>query len=486
MKNGAIYVRVSTDEQAREGYSIDAQIKAIKDYALKNNIFIDNQYIFKDEGISGRKAEKRPAFMEMIKLAKSKPKKFDIILVHKFDRFSRNREDSVVYKSLLRKEYGINIISICEPLDPDDKMSVILEAFLEAMAEYYSLNLSEEVKKGQLEKHEEGGLQTRPCYGYDVLEKENILVINEKESKIVKYIFEKYAIDHIPMLTIARELSKMGIKNKKGNKFENRSLCYILNNPTYIGKLRYTPGRRNTYDFDDPNTILVDGKHEPIISLDLWNAAQIEMAKNRKWRKPKQTINSNPKYWISGLVRCKECGCTMVSYNKSKLRCNGYQKGKCTNKEVLDPNEIKNILIEKLKEDLSNDIINNITIKENKHNKIISEFDIINDNLNLIKEKEKRIKDAYISGIDTLKEYQENKKMLEDEEKELQIRLSKLDKPDLNNQKNEIIENGKKIYQLLIDDKISESKKYIMAHQLFDRIEYDRNTNYLEIYYNEQ
>ena len=138
----------------------------------------------------------------------------------------------------------------------------------------------------------------------------------------MEYIFERYAIDHIPMLKIARELSKMGIKNKKGNKFENRSLCYILNNPVYIGKLRYTPGRRNTYDFDDPNTILVDGKHEPIISLDLWNFAQIEMSKNKKLRKPKQSINSNPKYWISGLIRCKECGCTMVSYNKNKfLNC---------------------------------------------------------------------------------------------------------------------------------------------------------------------
>ena len=484
MKNGAIYVRVSTDEQAREGYSIDAQIKAIKDYALKNNIFIDNQYIFKDEGISGRRAEKRPAFMKMIKIAKSKPKKFDIILVHKFDRFSRNREDSVVYKSLLRKEYGINIISICEPLDPNDKMSVILEAFLEAMAEYYSLNLSEEVKKGQLEKHEEGGLQTRPSYGYDVLEKENILVINEKESKIVKYIFERYAIDHIPMLKIARELSKMGIKNKKGNKFENRSLCYILNNPVYIGNLRYTRGRRNTYDFDDPNTILVDGKHEPIISLDLWNFAQIEMSKNKKLRKPKQSIKSNPKYWISGLIRCKECGCTMVSYNKNKLRCNGYQKGKCTNNEVLDPNEVKKILNKRLKKDLSNYVIKNITIKENKYNKTISEFDLINDNIRLIKEKEKRIKDAYINGIDTLKEYQENKKMLENEEKELQIRLSKLDKPDLNNKKIEIIENGKNSYQLLIDDKITESKKYMIAHQLFDKIEYDNDIRCLEIFYN--
>ena len=81
----------------------------------------------------------------MIKKAKSTPKPFDVILVHKFDRFARNREDSVVYKSLLRSELGIQVLSITENIG-DDKMSVIIESMLEAMAEYYSLNLSDEVK----------------------------------------------------------------------------------------------------------------------------------------------------------------------------------------------------------------------------------------------------------------------------------------------------------------------------------------------------
>ena len=255
MKIGAVYRRVSTDEQARDGYSLSAQLKAIKKYASEHDIFIDPQYIFTDEGISGRKAKTRPAFMEMIKQAKAK--KFDVILVHKFDRFSRNREDSVVYKSLLKKEYGINVISISEPLDPDDKISVILEAFFEAFAEYYSLNLSSEVKKGQLEKHSEGELQTNPSFGYNV--EDNKLVINSEEAEIVKLIFEQYAIDNLPMMEIARNINKLGIKTKRGNKFENRTIYYILNNPVYIGKLRYTPGRRkDTYDFDDPNTIITN------------------------------------------------------------------------------------------------------------------------------------------------------------------------------------------------------------------------------------
>jgi DNA invertase Pin-like site-specific DNA recombinase len=168
MKTGALYIRVSTEEQTE--YSPDAQKRALLDYAKKNKIFISSDYIFIDEGISGRIAEKRPGFMQMIKTAKQKPKPFDVILVHKFDRFSRSREDSVVYKSLLKKECGIKVISITEQLE-DDKFSIILESMLEAMAEYYSLNLSDEVKKGMTEKAKKGGLQTGAAFGYEVKEK---------------------------------------------------------------------------------------------------------------------------------------------------------------------------------------------------------------------------------------------------------------------------------------------------------------------------
>jgi DNA invertase Pin-like site-specific DNA recombinase len=103
---------VSTDEQLE--YSPDSQIKKIKEYAKHNDIHISDEFIFLDEGISGRKAEKRPAFMKMIALAKTKPKPFDMILVWKFSRFARNREDSIVYKSMLRKQCGIDVVSISE------------------------------------------------------------------------------------------------------------------------------------------------------------------------------------------------------------------------------------------------------------------------------------------------------------------------------------------------------------------------------------
>ncbi len=482
MENGAIYVRVSTDEQAREGYSIDAQIKAIKDYAIKNNIYIDPMYIFKDEGKSGRSAEKRPAFMKMIAIAKINPKPFDVILVHKFDRFSRNREDSIVYKSLLKKECKISVVSISEPLDPDDKMSIILESWFEAMAEYYSINLSEEVRKGMMEKHSLGELQTNPSYGYNA--ENNMLVINKNEAKIVKFIFEEYGINHTPMIEIARKLYKMGIKTKKGNNFENRTICYILNNPVYIGKLKYTPGTRKAHTFDDPNTILVNGKHSPIISNELWNKVQKELTKTFKFRHPNQRSSINVSNWLRGIIRCKECGSTMVLSNKTKLRCNGYAKGKCLNKTAIDIKETKELIINQLKKDFSSGKIEHIVINK-KATKTISEYELYINTLNTIKEKEKRIKDAYLNGIDSIDEYKANKKMLAKEKKEIENKLHSINKPDNKKTITKVIENGKKIYELLISDKISEDKKNFYAHALFDKIEFNNKNDELELYYNE-
>lgn len=481
MKIAAVYTRVSTDEQARDGYSLDAQLKAIKKYAQNNDILIDSKYIFSDEGISGRKAEKRPAFMEMIKQAKSKPRKFDVILVHKFDRFSRNREDSVVYKSLLKKEYGIPVISISEPLDPDDKMSVIMEAFLEAMAEYYSLNLSGEVKKGQLEKHSKGELQTNPSFGYNV--SDNKLIVNESEANVVRMIFEQYAVDNLPMMQIARNVNALNVKTKRGRHFENRTIYYILNNPVYIGKLRYTPGRRNSYNFDDPNTILVDGQHEPIISIDLWNSTQMKLAKNAKWKKPKQHIDMNPKHWTKGLIRCKECGCTMVTCGKTKLRCNGYNKGKCSNSSTLLISEVYTLIIDNIKLVMKNGKIEHI-VQNKKEKNESNKYLILQHQLEQLSEKEIRIKEAYREGIDTIDEYKENKNIILREKNRLLKEINKVEKPKTENKKKEIIENGKKVYEILTDERISLKEKNEVAHILINKVEYDSDSNTLELYYN--
>ena len=162
MKIAAAYIRVSTDDQIE--YSPDSQRKAILDYAKRNDYIVPQEYIFVDEGISGR-STKRPAFQQMIGTAKQKSHPFDAILVWKFSRFARNREDSVVYKSMLRKQCGVEVLSISEQIG-EDKTSILIEALLEAMDEYYSINLSEEVVRGMSEKARRGGTLGRAPFGY--------------------------------------------------------------------------------------------------------------------------------------------------------------------------------------------------------------------------------------------------------------------------------------------------------------------------------
>ena len=187
MKTAAAYIRVSTDDQVE--LSPGSQLKKIREYASKNGYIVPDEYVYKDEGISGRNASKRPEFNRMIGTAKTKPKPFDAILLWKFSRFARNREDSIVYKSMLRKQCGIDVISISESLG-DDKMSILIEALIEAMDEYYSINLAEEVRRGMMEKISRGGLVSSAPIGYKVVNGE--LQIDESTADIVKYIFNSY------------------------------------------------------------------------------------------------------------------------------------------------------------------------------------------------------------------------------------------------------------------------------------------------------
>ena len=262
-KTAAFYIRVSTEDQTE--FSPDAQLRALKNYAEKCGYLYNERIIFIDEGISARNASKRPAFMEMISMTTQQPKPFDVILVHRFDRFARNREDSVVYKSLLKKR-GVRVISVTEHLE-DDKFSVILESVLEAMAEYYSLNLSDEVKKGMCEKARRGGLQSPPPYGYEVLN--NVLVICANEAKNVSLMFN-LLLDGHTTVEIAQCLNDSGILTKRGNPFSSRAVKYILRNPVYTGKLKWST---------DSSVYLVQGQHEPIIDEITFQRAQIVLSK---------------------------------------------------------------------------------------------------------------------------------------------------------------------------------------------------------------
>ncbi len=148
--NVALYARVSSDKQDVD-LSISAQLKTLREYATRNGYHVVREFV--DEAESGRTAA-RPAFKEMVSLARRPQKPFDAILVWKYSRFARSREDSIVYKTILRKN-GVQVISINEPFE-DTPTGRLLEAMIESLDEFYSANLGEEITRGLRESASRG------------------------------------------------------------------------------------------------------------------------------------------------------------------------------------------------------------------------------------------------------------------------------------------------------------------------------------------
>lgn len=472
----AAYIRVSTDDQLE--FSLDAQIKALKEYAKKNNMIILTEHIYADEGISGKRADKRPSFMKMIATSKKKPRPFDVILVHKFDRFARSREDSVVYKSMLKRESGIKVISITEQIE-DDKFSVILEAMLEAMAEYYSLNLSDEVKKGMTEKATRGELQTCPCFGYKV--EDNQLVIVPEEAKYVKFIFEKFASQEMSMRQIAMYLNDLGVKTHRGCDFENRNIDYILNNPAYISMLRWNSTGKFSRKWDNKNVILAKSTHEPIIGQELWDKTQTLLKDRKQLYKKGQHKTVKIRYWSQGLVKCGNCGKSLCISSFDYYQCSGYSKGKCKISHAIKITKLETIVCKQLKEIFESKI--KVRVVPRETSSLSTEYEILSYELSQFNDKVKRIKNAYKNGIDTLEEYKESKEALEKERNLLNTKM-KLLKNNLNNeQEKNIYQQIKSVYDLLIDNNVPIDVKYKTSHFLINKIIFYKQKNTIEIEY---
>lgn len=267
----AAYIRVSTEDQIE--FSPDSQRKRIEEYAKSHRMLLPEQHIYLDEGISGRTA-RRPAFQEMIAAARQKPRPFERILVWKFSRFARSRQDSIFYKSMLKKECGVEVISITEPLS-GEPTSILIEALLEAMDEYYSINLAQEVRRGMNEKFSRGGVVTSPPFGYRA--EDGRFVPDPAAAPIVPAIFAD-CLAGLSCLEIARKLNALGVRTIRGNPFESRTVRYILTNPCYIGqqRRRLRPG--------EPPT-LVPGTQPPLVSGAVFQEAQLRLAQIGK-KKP--------------------------------------------------------------------------------------------------------------------------------------------------------------------------------------------------------
>ena len=394
--NLVAYARYSSDNQREE--SITAQLRAIHKWAEDNGHVIIREYI--DEALSAR-TDKRPNFIQMID--DSKVENWDGVVVHKLDRFSRNRYNSAVYKKIL-KSTGKKLYSVLERLD-DSPESIIMESLLEGMNEYYSVNLAREVKKGLKEnalvcKHNGG----TPPLGYGV-DKDLHYFIIEKEAEAVKIIFEKF-LEGYTYPQICNILSKKHYKTKTGKEFGYNSIHDILKNEKYTGVYIYGYGSRAKKRGQPSEEIIkIEGGMPKIIEKDLFNSVQ-EKLKGRRFMGG--TYQAKENYLLSGLIFCGKCGHKYVGSAKSKTRivyeCSGKRTNSCNN-SYIKKDYIEKITIDKLKSIFNSQ--ENIKILAEKVNEKYDELykDTKNEKketiqeLNEVNKKIANINNAIINGF---------------------------------------------------------------------------------------
>jgi DNA invertase Pin-like site-specific DNA recombinase len=425
---GAAYVRVSDERQ--DEYSPDSQLKKIREHAAKEGYMIPDEYVFYDDGISGRSVKKRDDFKRMIAIAKEKTHPFDRIYVWKFSRFARNQEEAIVYKSLLAKN-KVYVVSVSEPIQ-EGHFGALQERIIEWMDEFYSINLSGEVIRGMTEKASRGEPTCAPPFGYIMREGKYYPDEESGKANVVRDIFNLYA-SGVRQREIAIMLGQRGILTKRGRTFSNKRVDYILHNPCYIGKIRWSlDGTRavNRLDFHNEKIMTVDGQHEPLISMELWDKVQKLLEEQTK-KYPKYARREQPiQYMLKGLVRCDACGGPMTMSSavsgKAKIRtmqCRNYTSGACTISHSITIPKLEASFKSGLQKALETKTFTMAPVKPPKQSDPTA---IDYDKLIAVEERRlARAKEAYLAEIDTMEQYGQNKKEITERIEDLKARRDK-------------------------------------------------------------
>lgn len=285
-KRAVIYARFSSHTQTEQ--SIEGQLRECYDYAKRHDLLIVGEYI--DLALTGT-TDKRPNFLQMID--DSKKKTFDYVLVYQLDRFARNRYDSANYKAKLKKN-SVRVLSAKENIT-EDASGILIEGVLESMAEYYSAELSQKVRRGIRESLSKGYfIGGYKLFGYDIVDKH--WTINPIEAPIVKDMFERYKNGE-KAKSIVNRLNDMGIHNKSGAKFTVNSFAKIIRNSKYMGVVI-----SNGQTYNNIVPALVDEQ--------TFKACNDIMDNQRHKQK---AVQDHSPYILSGKLFCGNCGTLMTA-----------------------------------------------------------------------------------------------------------------------------------------------------------------------------
>lgn len=467
MVNTGIYVRVSTEEQAQEGYSIRAQEQKLKDYARIKDWGVYN--IYADEGISGKNIVERPAINSLIDDIKNG--KVNNVLVFKIDRLTRNTADLITLINLFN-EYDCAFNSLSESIDTKTASGRMFVKIIGIFAEFERENIIERTKIGFERKVREGyTLATRvPSYGYDRKIGEKVQTINEKEAIIVREVFDMFTNQHLSFLEISDILNERKIPTKENAVWHSRTIKNMLTNCNYVGKVRYATR-------DEKRHFETEGAHEPIISKELYEKTQnlIKKIKTKSYTKRPKEEN-----YFSGVLFCSKCGGRLVthgSYRKNdkgemigsnSYRCSNYIKHTCKASNV-SHNRVERAFIDYINNIEDFTVIDEIEIEE-KENLNNQKLNTLYKQRDVLEHRENEILNLYISGTMDFEHYTEIKIPLEQEKMRISAEIQELENSQIEDEqekiiKADIIKNLKENWELLTD---LEKRQFIV--QFIDKI----------------
>jgi site-specific DNA recombinase len=286
-----IYLRVSTKEQAEEGYSIPAQAEACRRFIADKGWDLADEYV--DRGESARTAD-RPQLQAMLSRLADDPT-IDCLVVHKLDRLARNLEDHAAVRAALRKA-GVQLHSVTETLE-DSASGKLVEGILASIAEFYSANLGQEIRKGMDQKAAQGGWPVRAPFGYRNVRRDGgrrggeSVIEPDQQAPIVVWAFERYATGSLSLAALTEALAEKGLRNRLGNPPGTSAIHRMLRNPVYAGMVRWKGAEH-------------EGIHQPLISRDLFDRVQSVLdahstGGDRSWKHD---------HHLKGTLVCAECG----------------------------------------------------------------------------------------------------------------------------------------------------------------------------------
>ena len=325
------YTRVSTAMQV-DGYSLDAQKAKMKAYADYNDYEIVGEY--EDAGKSGKSIEGRAQFSQMMEDIKSGKDGVSYVLVFKLSRFGRNAAD-VLSSLQVMQDFGANLVCVEDGIDSSKDAGKLMISVLSAVAEIERENIRVQTMEGRIQKAREGRWNGGFApYGYQLVDGK--LMINEEEAEAIRVIYDQYVHTDIGANGIAKYLENHGIRkiprqNGKNPLFDAHLIRLILKNPVYCGKIAYgrrktekVRGTRNEYKLvEQDNYLLADGLHEPIVSEEVWQAAQVKMLAQAKKYEHVNRGKDEHVHLLSGIVKCPVCGAGMYGNKSIKRKADG-------------------------------------------------------------------------------------------------------------------------------------------------------------------